>query len=307
MEAKRYHIPVLLTEVLGTFREIGKGTLIDGTLGGGGHAAALLAHLPSITLLGLDKDLAALNEASQALAPFGSRARLLQAGFETLPGVVKQEGITDLMGVLLDLGISSRQIDDPARGFSFSHEGPLDMRFSGNTGESAEALVNHASEERLTEIFRDYGEERRAAFVARAIVSARREKPIRTTGELARLVESAAGGHVKARARAFQALRIAVNHELQALDTALDTIPSLLCPGGRFAVIAYHSLEDRRVKQSFRARTGAVDRGRVRLPGDPEGEPAFCAVTKKAVISGEQELRENPRSRSAKLRVLEKA
>ena len=282
------------------------GVFIDGTLGGGGHAFALLSALPRASLIGLDKDPEALSASSERLKGFGSRVRMAEEGFENIPEVMERMDVGEAAGVLLDLGVSSRQIDAAERGFSFSRTGPLSMAFSARAGKTAQDVLNGYSEERLAGILREYGEERRAGRIARAIIRARQGKGLLTTSDLAAAVDSVCPSDIKAKARVFQAIRIEVNEELKALKTALERIPGVLAPGGRLAVISYHSLEDRAVKQAFRAQTEEVDRGDYLLPGERRVRKAARLVTKKAVTPSEKEKAGNTRSRSAKLRVMEK-
>ncbi|OGJ99692.1 MAG: 16S rRNA (cytosine(1402)-N(4))-methyltransferase, partial [Candidatus Raymondbacteria bacterium RifOxyC12_full_50_8] len=228
MGENSYHIPVLVEEIMGYFSTVKNGVVVDGTLGGGGHSHALLSHFPEIRLVGLDKDPAAISAARNRLEPFSSRALLLNAGFETLPAVAHDYNLGLFAGVLLDLGLSSRQIDDPSRGFSFSHSGPLDMRFNAAKDAPAYTVINTFSESELHRLFRELGEEPRSAAVARAIVAARTQGPIETTGALAAIVAGVCRGDIKAKARIFQALRIAVNGELAALSQTLEAVPQLL-------------------------------------------------------------------------------
>jgi 16S rRNA (cytosine1402-N4)-methyltransferase len=263
---------------------------VDGTVGLGGHAAALLrATSPDGRLLGLDRDTETLERARAALRPFGDRARLEAGDFREIPERLGDERAD---GVLLDLGISSVQLDDPERGFSFLHDGPLDMRMDRTRGETAADVVNGLSEKDLADLIYAWGEERASRRIARAIVRARERSPIRTTGELAEIVRRAAprgarrGFHPAT--RTFQALRIHVNRELEGLGPALERIAGCLAPEGRLAVIAFHSLEDRTVKITFRE----LSRRGHRL------------VTRKPVRPSEAEVGRNPRARSARLRAL---
>jgi 16S rRNA (cytosine1402-N4)-methyltransferase len=295
MSGNRYHCPVLLKEVMGYFSNIKKGTFIDCTIGGGGHAKALLSEKPNIHLIGIDKDPAAITCAENVLKGYKDRMTLVQAGFEELPEIAKSLGVKFAAGILADLGLSSRQVDDPARGFSFSKEGPLDMRFSPGRGITAAHIVNSYTEKQLNEIIRLYGEERRASGIARAIVGARQRSQITTTRDLARIVDSVCTSSIKSRARVFQAVRIEVNQELKVLGKALQSIPLLLEKGGRFAVISYHSLEDRLVKRVFRDLSQPMERGR-----------GLQRINKKVTRPGRDEVQENPRARSARMRVIER-
>jgi 16S rRNA (cytosine1402-N4)-methyltransferase len=284
------HVPVLLAETLETLAVRPGGLFVDGTVGLGGHAAAILrASAPDGRLLGLDRDGETLARAAQALRPFGERVRLEHADFREIP---QRLGGERAQGVLVDLGISSAQLDDPERGFSFQAEGPLDMRMDRGEGETAGDLVNRLPERELADVIYLYGEERRSRRIARAIVRARERAPIRTTTELAEIVRRASprsgrpGLHPAT--RTFQALRIRTNRELDGLGTALRAAAQCLAPGGRLAVIAFHSLEDREAKTTLRALAA-------------EG---FSLVTRKPVRPTEAEVSANPRARSARLRGL---
>jgi len=268
------------------------GVWVDGTLGAAGHARALLERsAPDGRLLAVDRDAESLERAAASLAA-GSRAELVHADFRELPELLDARGLRP-DGVLLDLGISSLQLDDPERGFSFRHDGPLDMRLDRSRGETAADLVRDLPEEELADLIYRYGEERASRRVARALVWARERGPITTTAELAAVVRRAVrrGRRVglDPATRTFQALRIAVNRELEGLGDTLRALAARLAPGGRLAVIAFHSLEDREVKHTFRD----LARGSYRL------------VVRKPVRPGEAERAANPRSRSARLRALE--
>jgi 16S rRNA (cytosine1402-N4)-methyltransferase len=283
------HAPVLLAETLIWLAIRPGGVFIDATLGGAGHAAAILAaSAPDGRLLGLDRDPEAIGRAKARLAPFGDRFRLTRANFAELAAVATAVGFAEVDGVLFDLGVSSFQLDTAARGFSFREEGPLDMRMDPTAGAAAVDLVNHLDERALADLLFRLGEERRSRRVAAAIV---RRRPLRTTGDLARAVEAALGrppGRLHPATRTFQALRIAVNDELAALETALPAATGLLRPGGRLVTIAFHSLEDRIVKNYLRA------------------EPQLRTLTKKVVLPASTEIAQNPRSRSARLRAAER-
>jgi 16S rRNA (cytosine1402-N4)-methyltransferase len=268
------------------------GLYVDGTVGLGGHAQAILERsAPDGRLVALDRDAETLAEAQARLAEAGDRARFVHADYREIPGLLGEE-LAD--GILLDLGISSAQLDDPDRGFSFQADGPLDMRMDRSRGSTAAEAVNRLDEEDLANVIYRFGEERRSRRIARAIVDARRRSPFTTTGDLADLVRrsSRSSGRpgLDPATRTFQALRIYVNRELEGLGGALDSIAGCLGPGGRFVVIAFHSLEDREVKQAFRSLA-------------TEG---FRLLTKKPVRPGEDEVRRNPRSRSARLRAIER-
>jgi 16S rRNA (cytosine1402-N4)-methyltransferase len=282
------HEPVLLRECLELLAVRPGGLYVDGTVGLGGHAVEVLRmSAPDGRLVGLDRDGETLEVARERLAEFGPRVRLEQADFREIPERLGGEAPD---GVLLDLGISSLQLDTPERGFAFRVEGPLDMRMDRGSGTTAADLVNRLPEGELADVIYRYGEERASRRIARTIVDARRRGPIHTTTELADLVRRSAGrsrrpGRDPA-TRTFQALRIHVNRELSGLGAALTAIAGSLAPGGRMAVIAFHSLEDREVKQAFRG----LDRTQYRL------------LTKKPLRPGDDEVRRNPRARSARLR-----
>ncbi len=278
---------------------------MDATLGAGGHAEALLARGPDIRLLGIDRDPDALARARAHLARFAGRVELVEADFGELDRVLGGFPAPD--GILADLGVSSMQLNEAERGFSFRRDGPLDMRM-GKNGRSAADIVVTASVEELTRIFRDFGEERMAAKIARGIVVERARGPIVTTRQLARVVAEHKGGREKIdpATRVFQALRIEVNQELQALARFLSAAVSRLNGGGRLAVISYHSLEDRMVKEAFRRDSG-VCLCPPKMPACVCGaRKALQVLTRRPLRPGEQELHRNPRSRSARLRVAEK-
>jgi 16S rRNA (cytosine1402-N4)-methyltransferase len=295
------HIPVLLTEVLSGLTPHSGGRYLDGTLGGGGHAAAVLeASAPDGQLLGIDADPAALTAAGARLASFRQRATLAHGNFRDLGRLAHEHGFEQIDGLLLDLGVSSHQIDTPERGFSFTADAPLDMRLDPTGGTTAADVVNDTPENELADLIFRYGEERGSRRVARFIAEARHKRPIETTTELAELVTRALGGRhgkIHPATRTFQALRIAVNRELESLESALPQAVELLAPGGRMAIISFHSLEDRIVKLFFRAESGY---------GGSEQPARLQIITKKPIEAGEQEARANPRSRSAKLRVAER-
>jgi 16S rRNA (cytosine1402-N4)-methyltransferase len=280
-------------EVAFLLRPRAGGWVIDGTVGMGGHAEAVLAGSGAdVRLLGLDADPEALRHAGQRLARFGERARLVHASFADLATVAAAEGIADAQAMLLDLGVSSWQLEASGRGFSFQGDEPLDMRLDPTRGETAAALLNRLAESELSRILHEYGEERHARRIARAIV---RRRPLATTGDLVAAVRSAvprgAWPHrLHVATRTFQAVRMAVNDEPAALRRVLETAPPLLAPGGRLGVIAFHSGEDRIVKHTFR-----------RLE-----EAGYAALEPSPLEPGDDEVRANPRARSAKLRVLER-
>jgi 16S rRNA (cytosine1402-N4)-methyltransferase len=284
------HQPVLLSETMELLGVRAGGLYVDGTVGLAGHAGEILRRsAPDGRLLAFDRDAETMERARQALAPFGARARLVHADWREAPAVLGTERPD---GILLDLGVSSVQLDTAERGFSFQQDGPLDMRMDRSQGPTAADVVNRTREAELADLIYAYGEERASRRIARAIVRARERRHLSTTGELAAVVRSSAG-----RARrpgldpatlTFQALRIHVNRELEGLGDALRSLAATLAPGGRLAVIAFHSLEDREVKQAFRAAAGQ----------------GFTLLTKKPLGATPDEVRQNPRSRSARLRVL---
>ncbi len=300
------HQPVLLREVVVHLDPQPGGRFIDGTLGAGGHATALLdATAPDGVLLGFDRDPAALAYATERLARFGDRFTPVSGSYGDMAVVAPGRGFASVDGILLDLGLSSRQLDDAGRGFSFLKEGPLDMRFDPHSGETAADLINNASTEELADIFRRYGEEQQSRRIARLIVA---HRPLSTTTELAGLIAREIGGRHGRPGRhpatkVFQALRIAVNDELGEVERGLRAALGLLRPGGRLAVISFHSLEDRLVKQFFRQ----ASRDCVCPPRQPictcGARAVLKPVTRKAIQAPPEEIAANPRSRSARLRV----
>lgn len=283
------HVPVMLDEVLHWLDPRAGQTLVDGTLGGGGHTEALATAVgPQGLVVALDRDAAALAAAETRLA--GMPVKLVGASFRELPEVLDQLEIPRVDGILLDLGLSSDQLDDQTRGFSFDSEGPLDLRFDTSTGEPAWRYIERLDATALADVIYNYGEERRSRRIARDIVEQRAKTPIHTARQLAEIVRhSAPRGRGKPRidpaTRTFQALRIAVNDELGALREGLEKFPDCLAVGGRVAIISFHSLEDRLVKQAFR------------------DDARFEVLTRKPVVPTAAEVQRNPRSRSAKLRV----
>jgi 16S rRNA (cytosine1402-N4)-methyltransferase len=301
------HTPVLYNHVLSALRPAPGCRFVDGTVGAGGHARGLLeASAPDGELLGLDRDPAALRIAAERLKPFGARAHLRQATFAELGQAIDAESWDQVDGVLLDLGMSSMQVDDPQRGFSFQLDGPLDMRFDPSAPETAADLVNNLQAGELADLLTRFGEEPRARRVAQAIVAAR---PIATTRALADVVARATGyhgGRTHPATRTFQALRIAVNDELEAVGMGLRQAVSRLRPGGRLAVISFHSLEDRAVKQFLRREsTGCLCPPR--QPVCTCGHVASLReITHTPIRPEDDEVRQNARARSARLRVAER-
>lgn len=301
-----YHTPVLVREAV-DFLGVQPGKLVlDATCGGGGHAEAILRAGGNV--LGLDQDPEAIGAAADRLAPFGNRVTLRQANFRFADRVLDSLGISKVDGALLDLGVSSRQLENAARGFSLMQNGPLDMRMDPRGELTAEAIVNGFGEEELAHLFRERGEEPASRRIARAVVAERKSRPLRETRELAALVEKVAGRHGRRHpaTRIFQALRMEVNDEIGALQQGLRVITEQLAPGGRIAVISFHSLEDRMVKNFFREHSRAlIDRPEW---ATARSNPAYDLrlITPKPVLPGTNEERDNPRARSAKLRVAEK-
>jgi 16S rRNA (cytosine1402-N4)-methyltransferase len=306
------HISVLYNEVLHYLKPRSGGVYVDGTLGGGGHAGGILdCSSPDGILLGFDRDQEALDAAGLRLSAYGSRVRLFHENYSQLPDVLAREGLESIDGMVLDVGVSSHQLDKAGRGFSFQQDAPLDMRMDGSFGKTAADLVNTLSEKELEQILWDFGEERWARRIAAMIVAARNEEPITTT---LRLVDLVKGAIPRARwearlhpaTRTFQALRIAVNDELKSLERGLVAGIESLKKGGRIVVISFHSLEDRIVKNVF----NEFARGCICPKSVPRcvcGKvPVLRKLTGKPVVAGREEIAANPRSRSAKLRAAEK-
>jgi 16S rRNA (cytosine1402-N4)-methyltransferase len=301
------HIPVLYQEVLDLLQPQPGDVFIDGTLGAGGHTTGILeATAPDGRVLGFDIDPEAIEFASGRLSVFGNRITLINKSYTEMLEVTPGLDIDQVDGILLDLGLSSRQLDDGSRGFSFRYEAPLDMRFDQTQGEMAADLVNNLAEAELADIFWRYGEEKRSRKMARIIVE---NRPITTTSQLADLIEANTGQHqrrIHPATLVFQALRIAVNQELDAVEKGVPTAIDLLKPGGRIAVISFHSLEDRFVKRLFRD----LSKDCICPPEQPvctcDHQAVVKLITRKAVKATEAEIKTNPRSRSARLRVAEK-
>ena len=300
------HVPVLLAEVVATLKLRDRAVYLDGTFGAGGYSRALL-DAASCRVIAFDRDPAAIKTGGDLSARYRDRLTLIEGRFSEMESLLKPLGVDAVSGIVFDLGVSSMQLDDAARGFSFRADGPLDMRMSQH-GESAADLVNRLSEAELVQIIRDFGEERFARRVARAILAARKTAPITRTGQLAALVRRSvpASTMIDPATRTFQALRIAVNDELSELDRGLIAAERLLAPGGRLAVISFHSLEDRRVKSFLRVRSGHAPRSTRHLPAAREREPSFRLLTSKPVTPSTAELALNPRARSARLRAAER-
>lgn len=302
------HEPVMLREVLAVFEPINEGVVVDATVGGGGHASALLGAHADIHLVGLDQDQEALAAAAGVLAEHAERVDLRHARFDRLGAELDALGIETIAGVFFDLGVSSHQLDAAHRGFSFRHDGPLDMRMDPSTGRSAADLVNTLDADELARVLKSYGDERHARRVARAIVA---NRPFETTASLAQVVADAmpaasrrSPGH-PAR-RTFQALRIAVNEELDVLGPALDEAIDRLRPGGRGAVLSYHSGEDRIVKRRLRAAAGLDQHRPAGLPAPDDDQATIELLRRGGTTATDAELEENPRASSARLRSFER-
>jgi 16S rRNA (cytosine1402-N4)-methyltransferase len=295
------HEPVLLNEVLEWLAPRPGGRYCDATVGLGGHARAILARsAPDGRLIGIDRDRDALGLAGTALAEFGDRVTLVQAPFSQAQEVLTRAGAVPVDGFLVDLGVSSPQLDRPERGFSFRQSGPLDMRMDQTQGETAGELLRRVDEQQLETIIRDYGEERYAGRIARAIIEARDRGDLDSTGALGTIVARAMPRHEwhkNPATRTFQALRIAVNQELLQIERLLDQMADCLRPGGRLCIIAFHSLEDRIVKRRLRALAGRTGTG---------AAPLVRLLNKHVIVAGDEERERNPRSRSAKLRAAER-
>ena len=296
------HLPVLLDEAISFLSPMDSGQYCDATVGVGGHARAIIERsAPRGRVIGIDRDAEVLKLANENLAPFGDRVRLVHASFSQIRSVLEQTDALPLDGCLVDLGVSSVQLDQPERGFSFRRSGPLDMRMDRSQGETAADLLQRVDEEDLARLLHDLGEERFARKIAGAVTHARENGELTTTGALASLVARSVPSreaHKDPATRVFQALRIAVNNELGELDRFLQDAPGCLRPGGRLVVIAFHSLEDRMVKRSFRALASS--------DAAETGAPRFRILTKHVIRASESEVARNPRARSAKLRAAER-
>ena len=300
----------MLREVLWWLNVREGGVYLDCTVGAGGHSKAILDEMGGgVRIIGIDRDEEAIEIASQELRKYEGQVTLIKADFRELPQIQEEANIGLLDGIMYDLGLSSMQLDSQTRGFSFRWTAPLDMRMDTTVGQTAADLVNNLPEQDLKMIFREYGEERRAGRIAGAIARSRKDSPITGTVRLAEIVERAAGGRrgrIHPATKVFQALRIAVNDELGSLRRGLEAGLNLLVPGGRMAVISFHSLEDRIVKQFFVSHAGrweSLAAGGEEWVGE---EPRVRLLNKKPRTAGDAELSENPRSRSAKLRVAER-
>ncbi|MBR2446787.1 MAG: 16S rRNA (cytosine(1402)-N(4))-methyltransferase RsmH [Clostridia bacterium] len=305
------HVSVLLQECMDALCIKPDGIYIDGTAGGGGHSHEIASHLTTGKLIALDRDMSAVAAAGARLAEFGEHAQVVHSNFSEMAQVCRELEIDGIDGVLLDLGVSSYQLDTADRGFSYMADAPLDMRMNREDTLDAYTVVNTYPEQRLKSIIYDYGEERFAPRIAQRIVQEREKQPIRTTGELVSIIKAAMpaaakeGGHHPAK-RTFQAIRIEVNGELSVIEPTIRDAVSLLKPGGRIAIITFHSLEDRIVKQTFASLASGCTCPRdfpVCVCGK---KPLVDIISRKPILPSEQELEVNPRSRSAKLRVAQK-
>ncbi|UOE44863.1 16S rRNA (cytosine(1402)-N(4))-methyltransferase RsmH [Agromyces larvae] len=312
MDIERIHTPVMLertVELLTPAIDHDGAVLVDATLGMGGHARALLERFTGLTVIGLDRDLDALAIARERLAPFGDRARFVHTVYDGIGRAIRREGFDEVDGVLMDLGVSSLQLDRAERGFAYAKDAPLDMRMDSSRGRTAADVIAEASEDDLRRIFLDYGEEKLAARYARAIVRARAEHPITRSAQLVAIITDATPVAVQRQGhpakRVFQALRIEVNEELSVLERAVPAALDALQVGGRIVVLAYQSLEDRIVKRAFQAAsTSSAPAG---LPMElPEHKPQFKLLVRGAELASEAEQAENPRAKPVRLRAAER-
>lgn len=305
------HISVLYEKSIDALRVKDNGIYVDGTLGGGGHSFGILSQNSTCSLIGIDRDSEAVKAAGERLSPFGERATIVNSNFCRIKDILKEQNIEKIDGALLDLGVSSYQLDNASRGFSYMQDAALDMRMNSDGAVTARDVVNSYSVEELSRIFFNYGEEKWSKRIAEFIVSEREKSPVETTGELVEIIKAAIpkkarldGGHPAK--RVFQAIRIEVNGELEILEQALRDFAEVLSPGGRLAVITFHSLEDRIVKNTFRS----LGEGCIcpkEFPVCVCGHtPTVKIITRKPILPDREETEVNPRSKSAKLRVIEK-
>lgn len=305
------HRPVLLDEVIEYLNIDPSGIYVDGTIGGGGHALAIVQRLTTGRLIGLDQDEEAIDAAGMRLKDYKDKVTIVRSNFHEIKDVLNELNIDKANGILLDLGVSSHQLDTPERGFSYREDAPLDMRMDQRHKKTARDIVNEYSEAELYRIIRDYGEDRFAKNIAKHIVRARQDKPIETTFQLNEIIKAAIPAKVRATSghpskRTFQAIRIELNRELDVLKESLDDMIDLLKPGGRLAIITFHSLEDKIVKENFKVNENPC----ICPPDFPVcvcgRKPKGRIITKKPVLPSEEEIEENSRSKSAKLRVFER-
>jgi len=302
------HVPVLLAEVLAALDPQPQGRYLDGTFGAGGYTRAILDAAEDVTLVAIDRDPQALQAGQDLVAAYAGRLKLVEGCFGDLAAIAQAEAMAPLDGIVLDIGVSSMQIDTPERGFSFRFDGPLDMRMA-QSGQTAADLVNHLPEGELADLIYRYGEERKSRLVAKAIVAARKEAKIETTLRLAEIIASVVyhkPDDIHPATRTFQALRIAVNDELGELERALEAADSVLAEGGKLVVVTFHSLEDRIVKQFMADKAGRTALPSRHAPALDRQVPRYHAVTRKPVVAGDSEIFRNPRARSAKLRAIAK-
>jgi len=306
------HIPVMLGEVIELLNCQPGGIYVDGTVGGGGYARSILERSAAEgVVLGMDRDWEAIERARERLGGYGKRLILEKADFADIRRVLRKHGIGEVDGIVIDLGVSSFQLEDAQRGFSFLKEGPLDMRMDRDLPQTAAELVNELPEKNLADLIYRYGEERLSRRIARAVVAARQKGRIENTRELAELIRKAVPGtrdtfRIHPATRTFQALRIAVNREIDSLERFLPESLDVLKPGGRLCAVAFHSLEDRVLKAAFRNWARSCRCGRERAACECEGRPLVRLLTRKALRPSPDEVERNPRARSAKLRAAEK-
>lgn len=305
------HIPVLLDECIKYLNIKPDGIYVDGTLGMGGHSEAILQRLTTGRLISIDRDIAAIERAGERLAPYADRLTIVHGNFRDLDAILDEQGVRLVDGMLFDLGVSSPQLDEADRGFSYMSDAPLDMRMDASDNIDAWFIVNRWPQEKIERILRDYGEERHAARIAARIAERREEKEIETTLELVDVIKSAMPAAALREKqhpakRSFQAIRIAVNDELNAVHALMDSAPDRLKPGGRLCVISFHSLEDRIVKNAIHAREDGCTCPREAPVCTCGFVKTLRSVTRKPITAGGEELELNPRSRSAKLRVAER-
>ncbi len=307
-----FHTPVLLAEAVASLNVHAGGVYVDGTVGGGGHALEILKlSAPDGILIGIDLDCNALKEARKTLQPFGDRVKLVQGNYSRMAAILKSLNIERCDAILLDLGVSSHQLNAAERGFSFLRNGPLDMRLDQRSEVTAHSIINQTSKDRLETIIKNYGEEVMASRIAQAIVRKRSISPIETTSELENIIFHALPRHrrtgkINPATKTFQAIRIAVNNELDHLSTLIESAVDLLLPGGRLSIVSFHSLEDRLVKRGFAALAAAC----ICPPKSPvcncTGRARMRLITRRSITPSESERNANPRARSARLRTAER-